>query len=69
MKKGDKAANVHLVTVRHVFGGIFWKEWNLESGMEKSFKYSPVKVFLFYLSKIISHLQYFFHLSLLIIEY
>ena len=32
---------------------------NLESGMRnfQSFKYSPVKVFLLYLSKIISNLQ------------
>ena len=51
-KKGDKAVNVNLFTVRHVFGGIWGRE---ESGMRnlQSFKNLPVRVFLFYLSKII----------------
>ena len=63
MKKGDKAVNVNLFTVGHVLEGFVERNesgiWNPESGMRnsQSFKYSPVRVFLFYLSKIVSHLQ------------
>ena len=58
IKNGDKAVNVNLFTVRHVCEGL-WNGGNLGSGMRnsQSFKYSPVRVFLFYLSKIISHLR------------
>ena len=58
-KKGEKAVNVSLVTVRHVFGEfVEWMESgirNPESGMRNSQPFSFC-----YLWKIISHLQYFF---------
>ena len=75
-KKGEKAVNVSLFTVRHVFvelvkgmeSGIRNPESemrNPESGMRNSQPFS-----FYYLWKIISHLQYFFvSLFFKIIEY
>ena len=58
-KKGEKAVNVSLFTVRHVFvgfvAGVESGIRNPESGMRNSQPFSFC-----YLSKIISHLQYFF---------
>ena len=58
-KKGEKAVNVSLFTVRHVFGefveGMESEIRNPESGMRNSQPFSFC-----YLWKIISHLQYFF---------
>ena len=60
-KKGEKAVNVSLLTVRHVFVGFReWQEsgsWKLEYGMRNS---QPLSFC--YLRKIISHSQFCFFL-------
>ena len=58
-EEGRQGGEWELIYYPPCFWTDLWKVRNLESGMRnsQSFKYSPVRVFLLYLSKIISNLQ------------